>query len=49
MFSYKPDSVVIKQYFKDLKDFKDTYNKSLAKDLSQYILQLYEQDWLVIE
>ena len=45
--SYKPDPVVINEYVKDLKEFKDTYNKSLAKDRSQNILTLYEQDWLV--
>ena len=46
--------MVVKQYQKDLKDFKNSYNKVLNKapkdnltiQRTQYIIQMYDQPWL---
>lgn len=52
--SYNADTVVVKQYQKDLKDFKNSYNKVLNKapkdnltiQRTQFIIQMYDQLWL---
>ena len=52
--SYNADNMVVKQYQKDLKDFKNSYNKVLNKapkdnltiQRTQYIIQMYDQPWL---
>ncbi|MRH42589.1 hypothetical protein GH741_07815 [Aquibacillus halophilus] len=57
-YSFTPDSVVADEYLKDLNEFKNTYEKDLEElttdrnidlttDRTQYLLPLYEQDWLV--
>lgn len=52
--SYNADNVVVKQYQKDLKDFKNSYYKELSKvpkdnltiQQTQFIIQMYDQPWL---
>ncbi|WP_349409396.1 hypothetical protein [Pseudalkalibacillus sp. SCS-8] len=53
---YKSDPIVVEQYNKGLKEFKKKYqnhvdegglHQDLTTDRIQYILQMYEQEWLL--
>lgn len=57
-YSFTPDPVVVDEYVRDLSEFKISYEKDLEEstteeyidfttDRTQYILPLFEQDWLV--
>ncbi|PGS46519.1 hypothetical protein [Bacillus sp. AFS041924] len=49
--TYDEDNLVIKDYLKEIDDFKKYYNSQTKEDLTnnrtQFILQMYEQDWLI--
>lgn len=51
--SFNADNIVVKDYLKDLNDFKKIYNMNkqnkddITNDRTQYILQMYEQNWLI--
>ncbi|GGC79369.1 hypothetical protein GCM10007216_07320 [Thalassobacillus devorans] len=53
--TYQPDEVVVEQYENDLSAFKDRYQRvsegeeeySRTTDQVQYLLQMFEQRWLV--
>ncbi|MDQ0159994.1 hypothetical protein J2S77_001981 [Alkalibacillus salilacus] len=56
-YSFTPDSVVVENYAEDLKIFNEAYeedlealesadNIDLTVDRTQYLLPMYEQDWL---
>ncbi|MFE7151684.1 hypothetical protein, partial [Heyndrickxia sporothermodurans] len=48
---YNADNIVVKEYKKELNDFKAIYNSekknTLTDDRTQYILPMFEQQWLV--
>lgn len=57
-YPFTPDPVVVDQYVRDLNEFKISYEKKLEEstaekyidltiDRTQYLLPLFEQDWLV--
>lgn len=57
-YSFTPDPVVVDEYRKDVNEFKHSYEKDfdqlttgskydLTIDFTQYLLPLFEQDWLV--
>ncbi len=57
-YAFKPDPIVVDQYVNDLEEFKSSYqedldelttesNYDLTIDRTQYLLPLFEQDWLV--
>lgn len=57
-YTFKPDPVVVDQYTKDLNEFKSSYEKDLEEqdeevdidltiDRTQYMIPLFEQDWLI--
>ncbi|WP_017382051.1 hypothetical protein [Paenisporosarcina sp. TG-14] len=57
-YSFTPDPVVVDGYVKDLNEFKSSYEKDLEElrtdstidlttDRTQYLLPLFEQDWLL--
>lgn len=58
-YNYKPDSVMVAGYLEDLNEFKTSLEKDLEHenqedgyinftvDRTQYVLSLFEQDWLV--
>jgi hypothetical protein len=53
-YNYKPDPVVTSGYVEDLNNFKNTYEEISSKDgfnltvsRTQYILPMFEQDWLI--
>jgi hypothetical protein len=50
-YSYKPDSIVVKEYVKDLNNFKSTFEENSRNDLTDnrlhHSLQIFEQDWLI--
>ncbi|QQZ09076.1 hypothetical protein [Heyndrickxia vini] len=49
--SYDADNIVVKAYKKELNDFKNIYNSkkknTLTDDRTQYVLPMFEQQWLV--
>lgn len=53
--SFNADNIVVKEYLKDLNEFKKNYNMNrqnkddITTDRTQYILQMYEQNWLISE
>ncbi|WP_422122387.1 hypothetical protein DHX103_11310 [Planococcus sp. X10-3] len=57
-YSFTPDPVVVDGYEEDLNEFKSSYEKDFAEmeaasavdltiDRTQYVLPLFEQDWLL--
>ena len=57
-YSYTPDTVVVEGYEEDLNAFKSSFEEDLAEmgtadqvdlttDRTQYVLPLFEQDWLL--
>ncbi|MCD5324433.1 hypothetical protein LQ226_11770 [Pontibacillus sp. HN14] len=49
-FTYKPDQKVVQGYVKDIEEFK-TFKKKVdgTTDQLRYVLETYEQDWLMSE
>ncbi|MFG6114885.1 hypothetical protein ACGTN9_06825 [Halobacillus sp. MO56] len=53
-YTHKPDPVIVDQYVEDLNDFKESYELNINKEsatltanYTQYILPMFEQDWLI--
>ncbi|SDK36785.1 hypothetical protein [Sediminibacillus albus] len=57
-YNYQPDPVMVDGYLKDVKEFKETFAKDLEEmeserpvdltvERTQYVLPLFEQDWLI--